>query len=157
VSLGGKEPVTVSPEQFLAMGREVLAKQPFSVLLGAELAALAPGRCELQVPITEQLTQHHGFAHGGVVSYIADNALTYAGGTALRVPVVTSEYKINYLRPAVGERLIARAHADHVGKTQAVCRCEVFVLRGGAEKLCAIAQGTIARLPGPDGEADWRS
>ncbi|MBX3605837.1 MAG: PaaI family thioesterase [Piscinibacter sp.] len=139
------------------MGREVLAKQPFSVLLGAELASLEPGRCELQVPITERLTQHHGFAHGGVVSYIADNALTYAGGTALRVPVVTSEYKINYLRPAIGERLVARAHADHVGKTQAVCRCEVFVLREGVEKLCAIAQGTIARLPGTDDAGGWAS
>lgn len=150
-------PVTVTPEQFLAMGREVLAKQPFSQLLGAELAALEPGRCELQVPITPQLTQHHGFAHGGVLSYLADNALTYAGGTALRVPVVTAEYKINYLRPALGERLIARARAEHVGRTQAVCRCEVFVLREGVEKLCAIAQGTIARLPGSDAAADWRA
>ena len=61
--------------------------------------------------------------HGGVVSYLADNALTYAGGTALSVPVVTSEYKINYVRPAVGERLVARAMAEYVGKTQAVCRC----------------------------------
>ena len=31
------EPVTVDAAAFLAMGREVLAKQPFSVLLGAEL------------------------------------------------------------------------------------------------------------------------
>ena len=96
--------VTVSPEVFLAMGREVLAKQPFSVLIGAKLAALAPGRCELHVPVTDAVKQQHGFVHGGVLSYAADNALTYAGGTALRVPVVTSEFKINYLRPAIGER-----------------------------------------------------
>ena len=140
-------PVTVLPEAFLQMGREVLAQQPFSVLIGAELAALSPGRCELQMPITEQLRQQHGFVHGGVVSYAADNALTFAGGTALRVPVVTSEFKINYVRPALGQRLIARAHAEHVGRTQAVCRCEVFVVDGGEEKLCALAQGTIATLP----------
>lgn len=139
------------------MGREVLARQPFSVLLGAELAALEPGRCELQVPITEQLKQHHGFAHGGVLSYLADNALTYAGGTALRVPVVTSEFKINYLRPAVGERLVARAHAAHVSRSQAVCRCDVFVVRDGQEKLCAVAQGTIAKLPNAEADADWLS
>jgi len=142
----GAAPVTVSPEAFLAMGREVLARQPFSVLVGAELVALEPGRCELAVDIAESLKQQHGFAHGGVVSYLADNALTYAGGTAMRVPVVTSEYKINYLRPALGERLIARARADHVGQSQAVCRCEVIVVRAGIEKVCAIAQGTIARL-----------
>lgn len=139
--------VTVSPEVFLAMGREVLASQPFSKLIGAELAALSPGHCELHVPITEAIKQQHGFVHGGVVSYAADNALTYAGGTALRVPVVTSEFKINYLRPAIGERLIARAHAVHTGKSQAVCRCDVFVVKDGEEKLCAVAQGTIAALP----------
>lgn len=139
--------VTVSPEVFLAMGREVLAKQPFSVLIGAELAALSPGRCELHVPVSEALKQQHGFVHGGVLSYAADNALTYAGGTALRVPVVTSEFKINYLRPAIGDRLIARAEAVHTGKTQAVCRCDVFVLQDGQEKLCAVAQGTIAAMP----------
>ena len=139
--------VTVSPEAFLAMGREVLASQPFSQLIGAELVALSPGRCELHVPITEAVKQQHGFVHGGVLSYAADNALTYAGGTALRVPVVTSEFKINYLRPAIGERLIARAEAVHTGKSQAVCRCDVLVVKDGEEKLCAVAQGTIAALP----------
>ena len=108
----------VTPDVFLAMGREVLAKQPFSVLMGAQLNALEPGRCELQLTIGEHLKQQNGFLHGGVVSYLADNALTYAGGTALRVPVLTGEFKINYLRPAVGDRLVARAEAVHVGKTQ---------------------------------------
>ncbi|MFG6468882.1 PaaI family thioesterase [Roseateles sp. BYS87W] len=127
------------------MGREVLAQQPFSRLLGAELAALAPGQVELHLPLREELMQQNGFAHGGAVSYLADNALTYAGGTAMGVPVLTSEFKINYVRPAVGERLIARAEAQAVSRTQAVCRCEVFAVRGGTEKLCALAQGTIVR------------
>lgn len=131
----------------LALGRRVLAEQPFSVLLGAELVALSRQACELQLPITDSLRQQHGFVHGGVLSYLADNALTYAGGAALGLPVVTSEFKINYLRPALGTRLIARARAEHVGRSQAVCRCELFVLREGTERLCALAQGTIALLP----------
>lgn len=137
-----------TPAQFLAMGQEVLQTQPFSRLLGAELTALARGHCQLEIALRPEHLQQHGFAHGGVVSYLADNALTYAGGTAMAVPVVTSEFKINYVRPAVGERLIARADAVAVSKTQAVCRCDVFVLKGGQEKLCAVAQGTIARLGG---------
>lgn len=149
-SAQGKQP-GAAPEVLLALGREVLAAQPFSVLIGAELHAFSPGQCELHVPLAPCLLQQHGFAHGGVVSYAADNALTYAGGSALQVPVVTSEFKINYLRPALGERLIARAQAVHAGKSQAVCRCEVFVLQDGAEKLCAIAQGTIAALPAAHG------
>lgn len=139
----------MSPEQlanFLAMGRDVLAKQPFSVLVGAEVLALRPGHCELAVTLRNDLLQQHGFAHGGVVSYLADNALTYAGGTAMQVPVVTSEFKINYLRPGTGRRLIARADAIHVSKSQAVCRCDVYAVGDEGEKLCAVAQGTIARL-----------
>jgi uncharacterized protein (TIGR00369 family) len=138
--------VSVSPEVFLAMGREVLATQPFSVLLGAEVAAMSPGRVDMQLALRPEHLQQNGFAHGGIVSYLADNALTFAGGTAMQVAVVTSEFKINYVRPAVGERLIARATADAVSKTQAVCRCEVFAVKDGAEKLCALAQGTIVRL-----------
>jgi uncharacterized protein (TIGR00369 family) len=136
----------VDAPAFLAMGREVLSRQPFSRLLGAELVALEPGRCELAVALSPELKQQDGFAHGGVVSYLADNALTYAGGTAMGVPVVTSEYKINYVRPAIGERLIARARAAHVSRSQAVCQCEVYAIGAGGEKLCAIAQGTIARI-----------
>jgi uncharacterized protein (TIGR00369 family) len=149
---GGPPPVTVSPEAFLAMGRDILARQPFSILLGAQLNALEPGRCELQVTVAEHLKQQHGFVHGGVLSYLADNALTYAGGTALRVPVLTGEFKINYVRPAVGDRLVARAEAVHVGKTQAVCRCEVFAVSATGEKLCALAQGTIVAAPGQDSQ-----
>ncbi len=138
--------VSIDPKLFLEMGREALASQPFSMLLGAELSMLEAGRCELQVPITAQVKQQNGFAHGGVLSYLADNALTFAGGTALHVPVVTAEFKINYVRPGVGDRLVARARAVHVGRSQAVCQCEVFAVNGTEEKLCAIAQGTIARL-----------
>lgn len=132
---------------FLEQGREVLAAQPFSLLLGAELMQLAPGQCELAVDLREELLQQHGCAHGGVISYLADNALTYAGGSALGVPVVTGGYRIDYLRPGVGQRLVARAQAEHVGKSQAVCRCEVWVVKDGAEQRCALAQGTIVALP----------
>lgn len=140
----------MSETLLLQKGQVFLALQPFSVLIGAELHALSPGHCELHVPVSEKILQQNGFVHGGVVSYAADNALTYAGGTMLDWSVVTSEFKINYLRPAVGERLIARAQAVYAGKSQAVCRCDVFVQVDGEEKLCAVAQGTIARLPAKD-------
>lgn len=133
-------------QQFLDLGREVLAQQAFSRLLGAELTRLVPGEAELRLALRDDLRQQNGFAHGGVVSYLADNALTYAGGTAMRVPVVTSEFKINYVRPATGDMLIARANALVVGKTQSVCRCEVYAVNGTEETLCALAQGTIVKI-----------
>lgn len=138
----------------LERGLQALAAQPFSKLLGAELLEFTPATAVLRVPIRPELKQQHGFVHGGVISYLADNALTYAGGGALGTAVVTSEYKINYVRPAMGESLVARASVVHAGNTQAVCRCDVFVSNDGEEKLCATAQGTIARLARPAGEAD---
>ncbi len=133
----------------LGPGRRILAAQPFSLLVGAELLQLGDGCATLRIPIRDELKQQHGFVHGGVVSYAADNALTFAGGSALGAAVVTSEFKINYLRPAQGESLVARAAVVHSGRTQAVCRCEVFSSERGTERLCATAQGTIAKLATP--------
>jgi uncharacterized protein (TIGR00369 family) len=130
----------------LALGQSVLASQPFSALLGAKLTAFVEGHAEIRIPIRDSLKQQHGFVHGGVISYAADNTLTFAGGSVLGPGVVTSEFKINYLRPAMGDGLIARAHVIHAGKNQAVCRCDVFCAEGQEERLCATAQGTITRL-----------
>lgn len=131
----------------LSIGQEVLASQAFSRLLGTQLTAFNEETVELRLPLREELKQQNGFAHGGVLSYLADNALTFAGGTRLGVAVLTAEYKINYLRPAVGTALIARASVIYAGKTTATCRCDVFSLsEDGVEKLCATAQGTIAKI-----------
>lgn len=132
-------------EDLLAFGRHVLSLQPFSVLLGTELLELAPGRAVLALTLDKRLTQQHGFAHGGVIGYLADNALAYVGGSVLG-NVVTSEYKINYTRPATGQRLIARATVLSASKRQAVCACRVHAIDNDAEKLVAVAQGTIARV-----------
>jgi uncharacterized protein (TIGR00369 family) len=144
----GATSTTVSPSMALSieMAHVALRSQPFSVLLGAELTSFDSECVELRIPITEHVKQQHGFVHGGVISYAADNALTFAGGAALGPAVVTSEFKINYLRPAKGEVLVARASVVHAGKSQAVCQCQVFAIAGGEEALCAVAQGTIAAL-----------
>jgi uncharacterized protein (TIGR00369 family) len=136
-------------DDLLQFGRQALASQPFSVLVGAELTDYAPGRAELAIPITPQLKQQHGFVHGGVISYAADNALTFVGGSILGPAVVTSEYKINYLRPAIGTALIARATVIYSSKTQVVCRCDVLAVNEGRENLCAVSQGTIVRIGRP--------
>lgn len=126
--------------------RAVLSAQPFSQLLDAQLLQFDASLATLRIPIRTTLLQQLGFVHGGVLSYAADNALTFAGGSALGARVVTSEFKINYLRPAKGEALIARASVVHAGRTQAVCRCDVYTVAEGQETLCAIAQGTIVAL-----------
>jgi len=70
-------------EELFRLGQQALADQPFSRLLGASLTALHSGYAEITVPITPELHQQHGFVQGGVLSYAADNALTFAGGSVL--------------------------------------------------------------------------
>jgi uncharacterized protein (TIGR00369 family) len=132
-------------DDLLAWGQRVLAQQPFSVRMGARLEVFEAGRAELSLPVTTELLQQHGFVHGGVLAYLADNALTYAGGSVLG-DCLTVEFKINYLRPALRcERLLAVATVAGSGKTQAVCRCDVLMIEGEQRTLCAVAQGTIRK------------
>lgn len=125
-------------------GKKILESQPFSVLLNTELVALKTGSAVLSLKTRNELMQQHGFVHGGVVSYLADNAMAYAGGSVLGDCIAT-EYKINYLRPAIGGQLIAKAKVISSSKKQAVCSCEIFASSGAGEKLVAIAQGTIIK------------
>jgi uncharacterized protein (TIGR00369 family) len=126
--------------------RAVLASQPFSVLVGTSLDAIESGRAQLSLPIKPELQQQHGFVHGGAIAYLADNALTCAGATVLG-DSLTSEFKINFVRPAIGPgHLIADALSVAQGKTQAVCRCDIYLVRENERKLCAVAQGTIRKI-----------
>ena len=125
----------------------MLATQPFSRLIRCELLSLEPGTAVLALPITDQVRQQYGFVHGGVLSYLADNSLTFAAGSVLGDKVVTVEHKLNYVRPATGDgRLVASAVVVDYRSSQAVCRCDIFVESSDGRLLCAAGQGTIRRL-----------
>ena len=128
----------------MAMGKMVLEQQSFSKFLGTELVSFEQGRAVLALMKRPEFLQQHGFVHGGIISYLTDNALTFVGGSLLGENVVTVEFKVNYLRPAKGERLIATATAESSGSRLAVCRCEIVAIGAGKETRCAIGQGTIA-------------
>jgi uncharacterized protein (TIGR00369 family) len=121
------------------------ARQGALVLIGAELAEIGPGRCSVRLPIVEKVRQHHGFVHGGFVATIADVAGGYAA-MSLFDPgqeVLTVEYKINFLAPANGVALIARAEIIRADKRVSVTRADVFAVQAdGSETICAIVQQT---------------
>ena len=129
------------------LAEKVLAAQPFSVLLGSRLIAFGDGAATLELAIRDDLRQQNGFLHGGVLSYAADNALTFAGGTALGPDVLTGGFTISYLRPAQGLLLRAAAKVVYASRRQATCTCELTTVDdAGATTLCAIAQGTVIAL-----------
>ncbi|MCW9035212.1 MAG: PaaI family thioesterase [Rhodospirillales bacterium] len=120
-----------------------LKHSPFAVLLNAQVISCEDGKVELSVAMKKELTQHHGFAHGAIVGAIADNACAWAAASVVG-DVVTSEYKVNLLAPAIGERLIGRGEVVRAGRRQVTCRSDVFAVNNGVEKIVATALATIA-------------
>ncbi|ANS62786.1 putative phenylacetic acid degradation protein [Streptomyces lincolnensis] len=135
-----------------ALARKTLAAQPFSALLGARLTAFGGGEATLELDIREELLQQHGTLHGGVLGYAADNALSFAAGSVAGPGVLAAGLTIDFLRPARGEVLRARARVVRAGRTRIVCRCDLTTVDGdGTEALCAVAQGSLAVVERPAG------
>ncbi|WP_405178865.1 PaaI family thioesterase [Nocardia sp. NBC_01377] len=127
----------------LESARLVLAAQPFANLVGTEITGFGDGRATLIVPIRAEIGQQFGYVHGGALSYLADNTLTFAAGTVLGPNVLTVGFTITYLRPARGARLRAEAVVTGSTRRQAVVNCEIYAESDDAEPvLCALAQGT---------------
>ena len=129
----------------LDQARVALAAQPFSRLLGAQLNRFGPDGVELELPVRPEHRQHHGFAHSGLLGYAADNALAFAAGAVAGPEVLTAGYTINVLAPVLGNRLLARAWVISAGRRLIVTGCELIEPHPEADRLCAIAQGIIAR------------
>ena len=128
----------------LDTARAVLAAQPFSALVGAEVTAFGDGAATLRVVVEDRHRQQFGLVHGGVLAYLADNALTFAGGSVLGTSVVTAGFTVTYLRGARSGVLEARARVAHSDQRLAVCLAEIHGLEEGrTDTLCALAQGTI--------------
>jgi uncharacterized protein (TIGR00369 family) len=132
----------------LAKVRRSFDQQPLMAHLGVCMSHLAPGECVLELPYREVLSQHHGYFHGGVVGMLADNAGGFAGYTLMpdEASVLTVEYKINMMAPAVGERMIAEGSVLRVGRNLAVTRAEVFTLHQGGRRHCASMQQTLMTM-----------
>jgi uncharacterized protein (TIGR00369 family) len=133
--------------------RASFARQKFMGLLGAEITALSPGRCEIRLSYRPELGQQHGYFHAGVIGSLADNACGYSAYSLMPADwsILTVEYKLNVLAPGDGESLLARGLVVKAGRTLTVCRSEVLVFKQGGEKLCAVSQQTLLGLAGkPD-------
>jgi uncharacterized protein (TIGR00369 family) len=125
-------------------------RQGFLQLMGVRMVELQPGRCVMEVPFGDQLSQQHGYFHGGAVATLADVAAGYAAFSLTRpdASMVTVEFKLNFLAPAAGDRLVARGSVIKPGKTLTVCHCEVACIKDGVETLCATALATFITLSG---------
>jgi uncharacterized protein (TIGR00369 family) len=129
----------MTPEEQQERVRSSFAKQGLMTTLGATLGSVSPGMVEIVLRPHPAISQQHGFVHGGAVSAIADSAAGYAALTLMPADtgVLTTEFKINLLAPAAGERIVARGRVVKAGRTLTLAQAEVFANTGGQEKLIA--------------------
>lgn len=135
---------------FVERVRASFARQPAMVLIGASMPVVEAGYTEIHLPHKPDITQQHGYIHGGVVGMIADSAAGYAANTLTPhdTSVLTVEYKLNLLAPADGQRLVARGEVIKPGRTLLITRAEVFAVRDEKWTLCAVMQQTIMAMHG---------
>lgn len=125
--------------------RKSFAQQSIMQLIGAELTRIEPGMVEISLPYRRDLTQQDGYLHAGILTTIADSAAGYAAYSLMPAgaSVLSVEFKVNLLRPAQGEKFLARAEVVKPGKTLTVVRADVFGIRGGERTLVATLLGTM--------------
>ena len=125
--------------------RESFARQAIMTTIGASITHIGPGEVTIELPFRVEITQQHGFVHAGVVTTIVDNACGYAALSLMppAAAVLTVEYKVNFLSPAVGDKLVATGRVLRPGRTLMVCLGEVVALIDGREKPVATMLATM--------------
>ena len=143
------ETTTAANSELEARIRRKLVRQHFMHLVGADLTAIAPGRVEAELVMGQQHLQQRGFAHGGLIATMADLVAGFAAVTL--VPddfgVVTSDLKISYINPGVGQQLKAIGWVLKSGRRLHFCEAEVWcdgVLIAKASATMAVIEPVAA-------------
>lgn len=133
--------------------RDSFGQQHFMTTLGADVVTVSPGEATIIVPADTRLTQQHGYIHAGVITSIADTACGYAAYSLMPDghEVLSVEFKLNLMAPAVGDSLVARARVVRPGRTLNVCQADVFALQGNDTTQVATMLATIIGRPAREG------
>jgi len=114
-------------------------------LLGVRIFRVSKGIVELSVCNQPALSQQDGFVHAGILATLLDSAGGYA--TLSLLPpgsrVLAVEFKINFIRPAVGDAVHAKGRVRKLGRTIAVCELEAKIRQNGKWKSCAWGSQTV--------------
>lgn len=123
------------------------ARQKLMQFYGAIIQDIGSGIMEIAVPPTDFLLRTSGIFHGGVIAALADTAGGYAATTLYQedVSFLTIEFKINFLRQAKGEKLIAKARVIKGGATLTVAQTDLFTINDGKETQVATSLITLMK------------
>jgi len=125
--------------------RHSFAEQAVMTLIGAELVKVEAGEIDIKLPFRADLAQQDGFLHAGIATTIVDSACGYAAYSLMPAAtrVLSVEFKVNFLSPAVGEYFIAEGRIVKSGKTLTVARGDVFAFQKESKKLIATMLATM--------------
>lgn len=130
--------------------RESFEAQGLMTTFGATLAHVSDGEVHIALPFSARLSQQHGYVHAGAITSVVDSACGYAALTRAPIDhdVITAEFKINFLRPAIGANFLAVGRVQNAGKLLTICTGEVRAFDGSSStgKLIALMQATIANV-----------
>ncbi len=130
---------------------ETVNAKGFSHAAGFRIVNIVPGHAEVALARRDDLVQFFGHFHGGVITALADQAAGIAVTSGLpkgRIGV-TVEIKVNFLSPADGGELIARARTLKMSGSIGVATVDVFSKDGATETLCAFCTATMRALDLP--------
>ena len=130
---------------------EAVNAKGFSGAAGFRILAVEPGRAEVALARRDDLVQFFGHFHGGVITALADQAAGIAVTSSLpkgRIGV-TVELKVNFLSPADGNELVARAKILQMSGSIGVAIVEIFSKDDKSERLCAFCTATMRALDLP--------
>ncbi|MBC7919129.1 MAG: PaaI family thioesterase [Rhodoferax sp.] len=127
----------------LAQIRAINSSAAFNQFFGITVESAEPGKVEISMPWRPEAGQYSGFMHAGLVGALIDTACGFAAAT-LSGRVLAAHFSVNCLRPAVGERFVARAKVVKPGKTQVFTSCELYGLTGTTEKLVATGETLLS-------------
>ncbi len=112
--------------------------------LGLTLVETGDGTATVEMITTEDMANHSGFVHGGMISTLADSAMGRSVRTLTPgvVRAMSFDLKLNFISAAkIGEKLRATGHVVHAGRRTVVTECRV---EGPGAKLVATASGTFS-------------
>jgi uncharacterized protein (TIGR00369 family) len=133
---------------FEARVRESFSRFALMQTIGARLVRVEPGEIDIEMTARRDLTQQHGYVAAGIVTAIVDTACGYAALSLMPAgsSVVTVEYKINFVSPAQGERLLAHGRVVWAGRSLTVCTGDVYAMGSATAEPVAMMLATMAAL-----------
>jgi uncharacterized protein (TIGR00369 family) len=132
-------------QHFEARVRSSFEKQGIMATIGARLVKVVPGEVDIEFPYALSLSQHNGYIHAGVLTTVVDSACGYAAYTLMPVEfdVLSIEYKVNFMSPAVGESFRGIGRVVKAGRTITVCAGDMIAIADGKEKVVATMLATM--------------